>query len=447
MQLRCLLILLLCSNKLLAQDALIQSIIQAPVVRQPVYRIQKQAGIFTQTLRCDYASPTIIHTDAAIALDSVQVLSVDLVFTDYPAHLDLKQLNTQRLRNLFATYPQLKNNKTLNWQLVRQTDGAEKPAAQQLFHGFVLYYRPLQTKEAMKADSSKLSDMLRPKPTVHIKHSGFLATDTSRLREMYEIEPYTILKKMPVKEALAYLDMDAKLIAKYPGIDSILVYEKPLANNTETIFQRTPPEDSTVIKVLDRMRWQRMLVVADVTASMYPYTGQLLLWLQMNEEERRIHQFVFFNDGDNKDEADKQPGSTGGIYTTASSEFENVEKLLYQTMRKGTGGAIPENNIEALLYGITACPSCQEVVMIADNHSGVSDIQLLPQLKKPVHIIVCGMLNKINPAYLDIARSTGGSVHLAETDIQNLAAVKEGETVTLFNTVYKVVKGRFELVK
>ena len=190
-----------------------------------------------------------------------------------------------------------------------------------------------------------------------------------------------------------------------------------------------------------------MLVVADVTASMYPYTGQLLLWLQMNEEERRIHQFVFFNDGDNKDEADKQPGSTGGIYTTASSEFENVEKLLYQTMRKGTGGAIPENNIEALLYGMNACPDCQDVVMIADNHSGVSDIQLLPQLKKSVHIIVCGVLNKINPAYLDIARSTGGSVHLAETDIQNLAALKEGETVTLFNTVYKLVKGKFEVVK
>lgn len=447
MQLKCLIILLLCSNKLLAQDAWIQRIIQTPVSKQSVYSKQKQAGIFAQTLHCDYASPTIVNADTIIAIDSVQVLAVDLVFTDYPAHLDLKQLNTQRLRNFFATYPELKNNKTINWQLVRQTDGAEKPAAQQLFHGFVVYYRPLQTKEAMKADSSKLSDMLRPKPTVRIKHSGFLATDTTHLREQYEIEPYTILKKMPVKEALAYLDMDAKLISKYPGVDSILVYEKPLTNNTETIFQRTPPEDSTVIKVLDRMGWQQMLVVADVTASMYPYTGQLLLWLQMNEEDRRIHQFVFFNDGDNKDEADKQPGRTGGIYTTASSEFENVEKLLYQTMRMGTGGAIPENNIEALLYGIDACGDCKDVVMIADNHSGVSDIQLLTQLKKPVHIIVCGMLNKINPAYLDIARYTGGSVHLAETDIQNLANLKEGETITLFNTVYKLVKGKFEVVK
>jgi hypothetical protein len=377
----------------------------------------------------------------------VQVLAVDLVFTDYPAHLDLKRLNTQRLQNFFAAFPQLKKNKTINWQLVRQTDGAEKTAAQKLFHGFVLYCRPLQTKEAMKADSSKLSDMLTPKPIVHIRHNGFLATDTTHLREQYEIEPYTILKKMPVKEALAYLGMDAKLISKYPGVDSILVYEKPMDNNTETIFERTPPEDSTVIKVLNRMGWRRMLVVADVTASMYPYTGQLLLWLQVNEDDRRIHQFVFFNDGDNKDEADKQPGRTGGIYTTASSEFETVEKLLYQTMRNGTGGAIPENNIEALLYGLDACPDCQAVVMIADNHSGVSDMQLLPQIKKPVRIILCGVLQKINPVYLTIARSTGGSVHLAETELQNLAALQEGETITLFNTMYKLVKGKFEMVR
>jgi hypothetical protein len=443
MHLKWLFILLLCSNKLMAQDALIKSIIHAPAVKQSVYLKQKQAGIFSMQLRCDYASPIINNTDTIFDINSVQVLAVDLVFTDYPAHLDLKQLNTQRLRNFFAEFPQLKNDNTVQWQMVRQTDGAEKAAAQNLFHGFVLYCRPLQTKAAMKADSSKLSDMLRPKPTVHIKHNGFLATDTTHLREQYEIEPYTILKKMPVKEALAYLDMDAKLIGKYPGVDSILVYEKPMENNTETIFQRTPPEDSTVIKVLNRLGWQRMLVVADVTASMYPYTGQLLLWLQMNEDERRIHQFVFFNDGDNKDESDKQPGRTGGIYTTASSEFETVEKLLYQTMRNGTGGAIPENNIEALLYGMEACPTCQDVVMIADNHSGVSDLVLLPMIKKPVRIIVCGVIQKINPAYLNIARSTGGSVHLAETDIQNLAALQEGEMITVGNYRYQIVKGKF----
>lgn len=63
------------------------------------------------------------------------------------------------------------------------------------------------------------------------------------------------------------------------------------------------------------MQWNNMLVVADVTASMYPYTGQLLYWLKLHEDERRIKQFVF-NDGDDKDDAVKTPGNTGGIYTT-----------------------------------------------------------------------------------------------------------------------------------
>lgn len=439
--------LLLYGNNLTAQNALIQQIIAAPVVKQPLYTIQQQPGISFVQLHCNYADYTITNPEATVALDGIQVLAIDLVFTDYPSHLSLQELNAKRLRSFFAQLPQLKNNTTVDWQLVRQTDGAEKAVAQELFHGFIVYYRPLQTKAVMEVDSTKLTEMLTPKPTVRIKHNGFLATDTTHLREQYEIEPYTIVKKMPVKDALLYLGMDPKLKSKYPRIDSILVFEKPMDDSTETVWQRNPPEDSTVIKVLDRMPWQQMLVVTDVTASMYTYSGQLLLWLKLNEDERRIHQFVFFNDGDNKEEADKQVGSTGGIYGTASSLFEEAEKLLYKTMTKGTGGAIPENNIEALLYGIAACPACKEVVMIADNWSGVSDISLLAKLNRPIRIIVCGVHNKINPVYLDIARLTGGSVHLAETDLQNLAALKEGQTFTLFNTSYTIVKGRFVVGK
>jgi hypothetical protein len=435
-------LLLLCCGKLHAQDRLIQRIVDAPVTRLPLYKNIQQPGILAIPLRCDYAGHIINDADPMIDWSNMQVLAVELVFTDYPSHLDLKALNTRRLQQLFVRFPALKNNASIDWQLIRQTDGAEKAAAQQLFHGFVVYARPRQSMAAMAIDSAKLSSLLTPKPVIRPRRLGFLATDTTRLREMYEIEPYTIVKKMKVREALEYLNMEPSLIRKYPGIDSILVFEKPTSDSTETVLRRDPPEDSTVIKVLDRMRWQRMLVVADVTASMYPYTGQLLLWLQLHEDERRIYQCVFFNDGDNKDEADKQPGRTGGIYATGSSVFEEVEKLLYRAMSRGSGGAIPENNLEALLYGIETCPSCTEAVMIVDNHSNVADMSLLPLVKKPVHIIACGVINKINPDYLNIARSTGGSVHLAETDLQNLAALPEGAVLTIGRYRYRVKNGK-----
>jgi hypothetical protein len=437
--------LLLLSFLLKAQPAIIKPIVDAPVVKMPVYQTQKIAGVYSTSIATDYAQDELKKMYPAIYLDSVQVLAVDLIFTDYPAYDDLKKLNTNRLLNLFANFPSLLSNiNDVEWRVIRQMDGAEKEKALHMYHGFVVYYRPRQNAATADADAAKLKDMLTTKEVpVRKKRRGFLATDTSRLREMYEIEEYTIVKKMPVPEALEYLGIDAKEKRNYPRLDSILVFEMPTDDTMETKLQREPPEDSTVLKVLTRMQWQQMLVVSDVTASMYPYTGQLLLWLKLHEDERYIHQFVFFNDGDRKEEDQKVIGSTGGIYTTGSSIFEEVELLLYKAMHNGSGGAIPENNIEAVVRGIEACPGCREVVMIADNWSGVKDMELLRLVKKPVHIIACGVKDKINTDFLTIARATGGSVHLVENDIDNLAALKEGESITIGGNTYTIQNGQF----
>jgi hypothetical protein len=180
---------------------------------------------------------------------------------------------------------------------------------------------------------------------------------------------------------------------------------------------------------------------------MYPYSGQLLVWLKLHEDERRIKQFVFFNDGDEKDDDQKVIGNTGGIYSTSSAVFDVVEELLFKAMNNGNGGNIPENNIEALLKGSTACMACSDIVMIADNASPVSDMVLLKQLNRPVHIILCGVHDAVNTDYLDIARSTGGSIHLAEDDLQQLMAVKEGEQITFHGRQYKIKNGKFVLAK
>ena len=116
-------------------------------------------------------------------------------------------------------------------------------------------------------------------------------------------------------------------------------------------------------------------------------------------------------------------------------------------MSNGSGGNIPENNIEALLQGIAACATCEAVVMIADNGSAVSDMVLLNQLKKPVHIILCGVHDVVQTDYLNIARSRGGSVHIAGEDLQQLTTVKEGEQISFNGRQYKLVKGKFVLVK
>jgi hypothetical protein len=424
-----------------AQNKSIAHIIITNTVKQPLYITAHAANEKSSFIYCDFAKAPLNFKDSIINFDTVQVTAIDLVFTDFPSDNDLVKLNTERIQNLFTKYPSLAKNKTIAWKAVRQTDGAEKDSALNLFHGFVIYYRPLQNKTTLATDLIKLKEMLAPKDSMAKRRNGFVTGDTTELRKQYEIEDYTTVLKLPVTEALQYLGINEREKVIYKNYDSLFVYLKPSGDSSYKQSLKAPV-DSTVIKVLDRMQWNNMLVVADVTASMYPYAGQLLYWLQLHEDERRINQFVFFNDGDDKDDEQKIIGNTGGVYITASSVFEVVEQLVFKTMSNGNGGAIPENNIEALLKGTAACNNCNAVVMIADNSSGVSDMAFLKQLNKPVHIILCGVHDAVNLDYLNIARSTGGSVHIAEQDIP-LKNVKEGEKIIINSRNYIVVNNQF----
>ena len=439
-------------NTVFAQTT-IKEIINSNTIKTPVYQQLNVYGEKVISVPCEFGKDEFLFPDS-IDITKLQVIDVDLVYTDYPSSDDLKKLNSNRLTRLFANYPQLQELNINNWRLIRQMDGTIREKAMQLYHGFVLYCRPRQDMTTMKTDLEKLKIMLRPTPVGDLvqRKNVFIAVDTTHLRERYEIEPYTIVKKMTPVEALRYTGLDEKEIFNYRDdegkprrVDSVYVYEIPGGDTTKEITTLKAPEDSTVTKVFDRVQWKKMLVVTDVTASMYPYTGQLLYWMKLHEDERDIQQFIFFNDGDNLDDDKKKPGKTGGIYATNSSVFDVVAQTAFKAMSKGSGGAIPENNIEALLAGINACPDCSSVVMIADNASPVSDMILLDQIKRPVHIVLCGVHDAVSPDYLTIAHATGGSVHLMNEDLGNLSSLKEGDKIILAGHEYRMVGGKFVL--
>ncbi len=417
----------------------------AAQIKQPVYKISYLPTEQYVTIPCEFGKAELIVPGNMIDLRTVQITAIDLVFTDYPSKDNLAKLTFNRVQNLFAAFPFLLPD-SIELNMIRQTDGAERTAAMKMFHGFIIYYRPLQSKATAAADIIKLKDILTPEVTTEAKRNGFVAGDTTELRKRYEIEEYTTVLKMPVAAALRYMHIDSREKITYEKYDSLYVYLKPTTDSIATSTLK-PPADSTVLKVFDRMHWNKMLVVTDVTASMYPYIGQLMIWLKFHEDERRINQFVFFNDGDDTDDEKKIAGNTGGIYSTSSSVFDVVEQLAFKAMSNGNGGNIPENNLEALIKGQAACNNCEATIMIADNASSVSDMALLPQLHKPVHIILCGVHGLINSDYLTIAKATGGSVHTAEEDIQQMAGLKEGDTILIHQKTYTIKNGKFVVVK
>ncbi|MBK7870540.1 MAG: hypothetical protein IPJ74_07595 [Saprospiraceae bacterium] len=206
--------------------------------------------------------------------------------------------------------------------------------------------------------------------------------------------------------------------------------------------------DSTVITTLERNKdWKKMLVVTDLTGSMSPFTAQLLLWFKLVQNTGRVEQLVFFNDGDNKSDSLKIIGKTGGVYGVKPKDFDEIASLANQVVEKGSGGDEPENNMEALLYGLELCPQCNEAIMIADNWATPRDIVLLQKVNKPIRIILCGTDEGINVDYLNLARQTGGSVHTIEEDIYNLLEMNEGQEVKIGKEVFIIRNGKFELLK
>lgn len=183
--------------------------------------------------------------------------------------------------------------------------------------------------------------------------------------------------------------------------------------------------DSTVLKVMQRHpEWNDMLAVVDWTGSMYQFGAQLVLWHKMQSalEPSRIKYFVLFNDGNTKKTWQKKPGKTGGVYRARTNELQEVVTTMHYVMKKGNGGDIPENDLEAILTGTQYLEGYQDVLLIADNRSAVRDMDLLTQIDKPIRIILCGVVNgKIHPDYLRIARETGGSIHTLDQDITRFA--------------------------
>ena len=110
-------------------------------------------------------------------------------------------------------------------------------------------------------------------------------------------------------------------------------------------------------------------------------------------------------------------------------------------MRNGSGGDRPENNLEAVRETLKRWPDTDTVLLIADNDAPVKDIALLPTIKKPVSVIVCGRNEKIHPDYIKIVQATGGKLFFLETEVQGLKNIRNGNRITVGKNIYEYQKG------
>jgi hypothetical protein len=158
--------------------------------------------------------------------------------------------------------------------------------------------------------------------------------------------------------------------------------------------------------------------------------------------------FVFFNDGDAKPDMIKRIGSTGGIHMANSTVYDSVYITMANAMRAGTGGDIPENNIEAAISASKKWSDIDTILMIADVEAPIKDLVLIKNLKKPVSILLCGNVNGNVPFdYFQLARETGGTIIQTDDEIRNLRKYKKGDVVEVGERSYRLSEFGLQISK
>ncbi len=228
--------------------------------------------------------------------------------------------------------------------------------------------------------------------------------------------------------------------------DNALVESK--INLEGYLINEAPLKDSAVFKSLAKIPLTKnTVIVTDVTGSMHANVGQLLLWYSQYMHKVPVKRFVFFNDGDNMPDLKKKIGKTGGLYPVEPEDIAELKNVMELSITKGSGGDIPENNIEATLFATSRFKNTDQVVLIADRRSAVKDIALLKKLKVPVHIILCGPEEFTHVHYLQIAYKTGGTIYSLSDEVKNISDIQEGQRLKVANLVFSFKDGQFRRVR
>ena len=437
-----------------------------------------------------YSNILHVYGDTA-GLKTAGDIFIDVACTDYPINASLVSLNKSRVASFLKRFPFIEEGQLAQVNFFQQTDGSLREKAMTMFHGLIVKFRPKQTSDNAKKEVVKLEEIVKTgtvvppvKPPAVTKKTD---SATSNLERIYAQRPrkfqngkwyiqvgrggiasldYDTPKKSPLdsfivrdpKDALDEGLINKSEYKEFKGSTAIRIYyphwvseEVLIPKKTVTVTEKSVTTtkinripDTSILKILDRTQWQKATIVADVTGSMYKYTAQVLLWIKSNPIGSLAKNVVFFNDGDNKPDKDKKLGNTGGIYSRSCNSYAEIESLMKATMLKGGGGDYPENNIEALIKSEKDFPAAEYQVMIADNWAAIKDKVLWQHLTKPVRIVVCGATEfNVNIDYLNLARKTNGSVHLMESDLYNLAGLKEGEILKVGKNSFVVKNGMF----
>ena len=443
------------------------SVLDHCLIRIPAYELSAIGQSYI-ILKMDYGKSDFADTSGLYRLKDAQILSIDLLFTDYPNSDGLRTLNLGRLKALQRLLPSASTQPDIRWQVIRQMNGSDRSGAQQLLHGFVINYRAPDSRTEAETELKRIDGFIRKEmlktqqpvsgprksnwAVIHEMGSPAQKTFYGKFIKKIADAPDSLLKEKRVGDSIVAVTVQQALEKRLilprfrrdkKDSDSLFVLlarpEPPFSPNME---RSNTHEDSSVIRTLERITFKNSLVVADVTGSMSPWMLQLLEYLSDHEKKKEIRYFSCFNDGNNLPDDQKKLGATGGVYTERFTSTLEAAELISMAMQRGRGGDLAENVCEAMITAAAQSPGFDNIVLIADRWAPVRDIELVDRIPAPVHIVACGNRLGIHPDYVTIAVKTKGSIHFMDEDIVDFSTLLQGKEMMIKHRIYYWANGR-----
>ena len=209
---------------------------------------------------------------------------------------------------------------------------------------------------------------------------------------------------------------------------------KNAAPDQQTEERISKAEQSAVYRSMEEViPKEKIALVMDVTTSMSQHLAAMNWWVANSADSLNIVHYTFFNDGDNMDDQKKKAGRTGGIHH--GNELRDLPATLLESMRRGNGGDIVENDFEAVLAAQNQQIGADAILLIVDNFSDVRDENLMDQINMKTYVLIAGDVSAPRECYLNLAKATGGAI-LFDGKRISLENVHSGGRVTIGNATY-----------
>lgn len=377
-----------------------------------------------------------------------QVYRIDYVATSFNHSVNAYQKNLDQARWIqLYNYTGIKKAPEIETNIFYQTSAKNEEEAKKLFHGFMVYYQEPEEAlhyTAMSALPNMMGTIAGQKITDETKSIDIKKPTIVLSQNVGDITKY---RKNEITQELTKDNMIVEWEYDSIGMDKRYynaVYH--LSKVSAGVFVAYKAlQDVSLLEVFRRLKTEKnTLIVTDMTGSMMPYYAQLLMWHALRAENKRLENYIFFNDGDNKKSSDKVIGNTGGLYSVYTNNLLSVYRTMNLCMKNGGGGDLPENNFEAVLHGLNKNDSIERVILICDNWAVPRDVELLEQIEVPIDFVMCGATLGVNKQYLNLVRENKGRLHTVEKSISNLGTKDIGEKFTIGSRKYSIGKKGIE---